>query len=63
MTESPEAFAIRFSTAKNEMKESIWFDHTIVNEDGNIDSTVEKLREIATSTRNANVLTDYFSLS
>ena len=63
MTESTEAFAIRFSTAKNEMKESIWFDHTIVNEDGNIDSTVEKLREIATSTRNANVLTDYFSLS
>ena len=63
MTESPEAFAIRFSTAKNEMKESIWFDHTIVNEDGNIDSTVEKLREIATNTRNANVLTDYFSLS
>ena len=63
MTESTEAFAIRFSTAKNEMKESIWFDHTIVNEDGNIDSAVEKLRGIATTTRNANVLVDYFSLS
>ena len=63
MTESPEAFAVRFSTAKNEMKESIWFDHIIVNEDGNIDSAVEKLRGIATTTRNANVLVDYFSLS
>ncbi|MEC9321407.1 MAG: guanylate kinase [Chloroflexota bacterium] len=62
MTESPEAFAIRFSTAKEEMKESTWFDHTIVNEDGDIDITVEKLRDIATSTRSTNVIMDYFSL-
>ena len=52
MTESPEALETRLNTAKMENTESEWFDHIIINEDDQIDTTVKELEEIISKDRN-----------
>ena len=42
-TESPEQMAVRIETAREEMKQSEWFDAVIVNETDALDSTVDQI--------------------
>ena len=45
-TESPEQMAIRIETARDEVKQSDWFDAIVVNETDALEETVEQIVEV-----------------
>ena len=45
-TESPEQMAIRIETARDEVKQSDWFDAVVVNETDALEETVEQIVEV-----------------
>ena len=51
MTESPDDFEVRLRTAESEMRAAAGFDRVVVNHDGKVDDTVEKIRAIISAER------------
>ena len=51
MTESPDDFAVRLGTAESEMRAAAGFDRVVVNHDGQVGDTVEKIRAIISAER------------
>ena len=51
MTESPDDFDVRLRTAESEMRAAAGFDRVVVNHDGKVDDTVEKIRSIISAER------------
>ncbi len=45
-TETPESLELRLRNAQIEMAAAPEYDHVVVNEDGKVDETVEKIRQI-----------------
>ena len=45
-TEQGEALRIKLETAREEMKEAGWFDHTVVNHDGRLHDAVSEIARI-----------------
>ncbi len=45
-TESQREFALRLETARKELRESHWFDYTVVNHDGRIDEAAAAIDRI-----------------
>lgn len=51
MTESPDDFDVRMRTAEAEMRAAESFDRVVVNHDGRVDETVERIRTIISEER------------
>jgi guanylate kinase len=60
MTESHEDLQMRLKTAQSELKESKWFDYSIVNEDRDIDCVVNQILDIVGNLRDRNKVIKYF---
>jgi guanylate kinase len=52
MTEDSNSLRKRLATAKNEMKESVWFDHIVINNRDQIDLAVDEITSLLMKARN-----------
>lgn len=48
-TDSEEQLARRIATARHEMEQLTWFDYVVVNAEGQLDATCEKIIAIITA--------------